>query len=176
MTTTNLKTQAIQRAKRLLLEFGIKDVPVDVQTIGSELGIKVSYEVFDDDTSGVIVVKNGQAVIGVNKAHPATRQRFTIAHEIGHFLLHGKRAGVFIDAAKIYYRDPSTAEGKDIQEIQANTFAAELLMPEQAIHNYIETYGIDFSDDDSMAPMASKFEVSVQALTNRLTNLGYEPY
>ncbi len=61
------------------------------------------------------------------------RQRFTIAHELGHFFLHRASSTVFVDAAPIFFRDESSSNGSQREEIEANAFAAELLMPEDAI-------------------------------------------
>jgi len=63
------------------------------------------------------------------------------------------------------------AEPKSVQEIEANQFAAELLMP-RAMIDALVTGPVDVHDDDLLEDLASRFDVSVQALTYRLTNLG----
>lgn len=164
-----IKKQAAGRAKSLLSDYGIQDVPVNVHALAREVGARIVEEVLDDDTSGVLVIKNNQAVIGVNKYHHHRRQRFTIAHELGHFLLHRDDASVFVDT--IFYRDANSSEGMDEQEIAANAFAAELLMPEPILRQYLKSQGIDLFDDVAVKRLALRFDVSEQALTIRLINL-----
>lgn len=165
------KQKAALQATKILHQYGIRDVPVDVETLCKELGVKVETELLDDDTSGVIIMKNDRAVIGVNRNHHPNRQRFTIAHELGHFILHKNEQEVFVD--RRLYRDSHSATGEDIFEIEANTFAAEILMPEAIIYQYIETE-IDLYDEVLIRNLARKFGVSEQAFTIRLMNLGFE--
>lgn len=110
-------------------------------------------------------------MIGVNQAHAPTRRRFSLAQELGHFLLHGKNPRVFLDASIIYFRDELAAEGSDKEEIEANTFAAELLMPEVVLRQMIRQNPFDAFDERAVQRLAAQFEVSVQALTIRLTRL-----
>jgi Zn-dependent peptidase ImmA (M78 family) len=81
-------------------------------------------------------IKDGTGVIGVNNNHHRNRQRFTIAHEIAHYRLHhvGK---VFNDATPVFFRDTTSAAGQSPQEIVANAFAAELLMPENKLRELL---------------------------------------
>jgi len=170
MNIKQIKKQAAARAQALLDEYGIRDVPIDVHALANEKGARVVEEALDDDTSGVLVIKNNQAVIGVNKYHHHRRRRFTIAHELGHFLLHGNGPKVFVDT--IFYRDADSTEGLYEEEIAANAFAAELLMPERILRQYLDRQGIDVLDEVAVKRLALKFDVSEQALTIRLINLG----
>src|SRR5687768_10712824 len=139
-----LQEQATKQAIELLREYGIQDIPIDVHWLAEKLNVQIKPEALDDDTSGVLVIKNNLAVIGVNKFHHNRRQRFTIAHELGHFILHGKNSNIFIDKKYFtFYRDQDSAGGKDEQEITANAFAAELLMPQHILENYVDEQGID---------------------------------
>ena len=102
----------------------------------------------------VLVVTDDYIAIGVNKNHPKTRQRFTIAHELGHFLL-GHGSGMYNDGV-VQNRN---------KERNANHFAAELLMPLDKINAMIE-YGF------SKELMAESFGVSIDAISLRLKSLG----
>lgn len=88
--------------------------------------------------SGVLIKSEGRAVIGANSAHAVTRQRFTIAHEIGRHVLEHK-GELFIDqtvrdrTVTIGRRDGRSSQGIDFQEIEANAFGAEILMPEDLV-------------------------------------------
>jgi Zn-dependent peptidase ImmA (M78 family) len=115
--------------------------------------------------------EDNQSIIAVNRLHPVTRQRFTMAHELGHLILNHK-GNFFIDRGLINYRDSKSGTGEDIQEREANAFAAELLMPEEMLKRDFKKGIYDIENPESMEKLANKYKVSVQALTFRLVNLG----
>ena len=118
-----------------------------------------------------MLVRSGdnEAVIGVNSAHHINRQRFTIAHELGHLCLH-KGKDVHIDRSfRVNRRDERSAQAIDPIEIEANRFAAELLMPHDMILDDIIEF--DIEDDEELKKLADKYQVSLQALTLRINNL-----
>lgn len=165
-------TRAARAARDLLKRFG-STIPVDVESIAKSLSVGVRYGKLDDDTSGMLVIKDGNPLIGVNSRHHANRQRFTIAHELCHFLLHKDQASLFLDKSPVFFRDNVSSQGSRIIEIEANDFAAELLMPDDKIHECILEYPIDMFDEVKVRLMAERFGVSPQALLIRLTKLGY---
>jgi Zn-dependent peptidase ImmA (M78 family) len=150
------------------------ELPVDVRAIAEELGVTVADVDLSDDVSAVLVTKDKQAIIGVNRAHHPNRQRFSIAHEIGHLLLHAQNAGTqtFIESTSVFFRDGRSSDGSELREIEANAFAAELLMPEHRLRNELRSQRLDLLDEDAMKPLAQKFGVSVQALNIRIARLG----
>lgn len=161
-------------ALKILAKYGYK-IPIDVESIVESEGISIRQEELEDSVSGMLVIKDDRAVIGVNSAHHPNRRRFTIAHEFGHYLLHRHIAKVFFDESLVFFRDKEASEGKKLQEIEANTFAAELLMPESVLRERIIEQPLDAfdeSDDSALRQLATEFEVSPQALTIRLTRLG----
>lgn len=160
-----------QRAAQKVLKSAGYNIPVDVEGIIQSYGIAVRSQPMEDSMSSMLVLRNGRAVIGVNQAHAPTRQRFSLAHELGHFLLHGKLPRVFLDEATVFFRDEHAAEGNDLEEIEANTFAAELLMPENVLRQMIRQNPFDAFDERAVQRLAAQFDVSVQALTIRLTRL-----
>ena len=81
----------------LLNRSGVTKAPVPVQQIAQDLNIEVRFSPTREDVSGALVVKGGAAFIAVNDAHHENRQRFTIAHEIGHFYLHDPKEGAHFD-------------------------------------------------------------------------------
>lgn len=112
--------------------------PVPVDTIASELGIPVSRVNLAPDISGMIILnKVGPGyMIVVNGTHSKTRQRFTVAHEIGHFIYHRELLGKGVGDTKAYRSEGTEVPNPHItaaQERQANTFAANLLMPNHLI-------------------------------------------
>lgn len=162
---------AEKQAALILKQYNIQSVPVDVVYIAQTMGLNVVIKELEEKVSGFLIIKNGQAAIGVNQSHHPNRQRFTVAHELGHYILHRTESSVFIDSTYTFYRDSNSSDGKTLQEIQANAFAAELLMPETIIRDHLKTYEVDLYDAREVANLASKFGVSEQALTIRLVNL-----
>lgn len=149
--------------------------PVDVEAIVKAEGVEVVEEDLEDEVSGLLVSKNGNHVILVNSDHYPNRQRFTIAHEFGHYLMHRDISNIFFDEALVFFRDKEASEGTKYQEIEANNFAAELLMPEYLLKQIIRENPVDAFDEREESLLyktAKKFQVSVQALTIRLTKLG----
>ncbi len=162
---------ARRRAVELLEEQGICSAPVDVAAMAVRLGVSIVAQPLEESVSGVLVLRGGQAAIGVNEAHPPRRQRFTIAHELGHYLLHRDAASLFVDEGLTFYRDRSSGDGVYQQEIEANAFAAELLMPQRLLRDHLGSQRVDLHDDVAVTRLAAKFGVSVQALTVRLVTL-----
>jgi Zn-dependent peptidase ImmA (M78 family) len=136
------------------------------------LGVRVEFNPFDDELSGMAFLRDGKPVIGVNANHHPNRQRFTIAHELGHILLHHREleAAVLIDKNFIP-RDSVSAEGIDPLERQANAFAAELLMPVKFVRKVLSESARDLSDDDYLIGLAKRFRVSLAAFQFRLQSL-----
>jgi Zn-dependent peptidase ImmA (M78 family) len=114
------------------------------------------------------VHEDGKSIVGVNSRQAKPRQAFTLAHELGHFVLHPSVN--FVDRKFVYFRDQRSAAATDIKEMQANEFAACLLMPERFIQTHLKDRAVDLEDED-LAALAKRFGVSTQALTFRLINL-----
>lgn len=151
---------------------------VDPSYIADALGVDVRHFELEDDLSGFLLTENGTALIGVNLMDSEKRQRYTIAHELGHYFLHD-RTESYVDSrsgrAQILARDNVTSLGVDHREIEANVFAAELLMPEDRIRAAVEIHGsLGIFDDQEteIRQLADQFQVSVRAMTIRLERLG----
>jgi Zn-dependent peptidase ImmA (M78 family) len=162
---------------RILENHGVAGPPVPVDSIAKKFGAKLSFEPFEghDDISGILYRDAEHVVIGINSAHANNRQRFSIAHEIGHLILHSKP--LFVDkVVGIDFRDAKSSLAIDREEIQANAFAAELLMPKEFIKNEIRRLFSRkrkiFSKEDLISELADIFRVSSQAMEYRLNNLG----
>jgi Zn-dependent peptidase ImmA (M78 family) len=168
--------QSEQRARDLLRELGIDSPPVPVEEIAEQLGATISREPFRGGISGMLYRTGGRAVVGVNSAEPPTRQRFTVAHEIGHFLLHEGRPLIVDRHVRVDRRDASSSMGTKHEEIEANAFAAELLMPEEMLRRHAEALVRDdpaLPADRLVNRLAREFGVSNQAMEIRLGALGY---
>src|SRR5262245_61213340 len=118
-----------RKAADLLDKHGQQKPPIDVARLCDDMGIDLVLEDLEEEISGVLVTQRRKPVIAVNRHHAKARQRFTIAHEIGHFILHSNRKDqVFIDRAAIQFRNHVSSSGLDPNEVAANNFAAALLM------------------------------------------------
>lgn len=171
--------QIRKRVDELLKLNHIIQPEIDVIRIARFLGAEVLEEELDEDMSGLLAITHGKPTIAINKTHSPQRKRFTIAHELGHLALHSEHAGqdgVFIDR-KVFHRNSQASQGMYRQEIEANRFAAELLMPKKMLLAAIKELGddIDLSDDGTLGKLAKKFGVSTQALAIRLASLDMAP-
>jgi Zn-dependent peptidase ImmA (M78 family) len=171
-----------ERVEEILAANEITSAPIPIEQLIRSYGISIREDKVDDSLSGFLFrdPQNTRVIIGTNKTHHPNRQRFTLAHELGHYLLHeGER--VRLDESRVAYkinrRDAVSATGEDDIEKEANMFAAELLMPEKFIEQDLHHIDLDLLDPDAdyetLATWAQKYKVSIQALTFRLANLGY---
>ena len=157
-----------QKAQRVLSENGVESSPVDIFGLIENEGIRILSEEMEDDHSGFLLVENGNATVAINSTHHSNRQRFTAAHELGHYFLHTQgKDGLFVD--KAFKRSAVSSTGEDKMEIEANRFAAEVLMPKKVIE---EKVGDNEITDLDVYRLANEFQVSDQAMTLRLVNLG----
>ncbi len=179
------KVRARRIAEGLVKEFNIKKPPVDVWKIAKQLpgkgmghfqNLTLSVQIKDfpeklEDVSAVLLKEKGQAIIAVNAAHSEGRQRFSIAHELGHLILHSTNEHLTVE--KRGERELFTrADGvRNLDEMEANEFAAVLLMPEDLIREDFEKY-FERDSDEIISKLAERYQVSQAALTYRLKNLG----
>lgn len=147
---------------------------IDLYNIASCLKIQISEHDFADNISGAFYKEDDNKILGVNINHPLTRKRFTIAHEIGHYMLHSEDELHYDDDDKLSNAPKEEKElffrseiSDDTTETEANIFAANLLMPEELIKKCIDL-GIK-----SIEEFADCFNVSQVAMRYRLTNLSY---
>lgn len=165
------------KALALLRAAGINEAPVPVDTLASHCGARLSFEPLQGDVSGMLFRGVAEPVIGVNSFHSNTRQRFTVAHELGHLLLHEGRPMIVdhVVRVRLNLRDEISSLATDKQEIEANRFAAELLMPRDWIIGEVEAAlenEHDLDEETLIRELAESFEVSTQAMEYRLVNLG----
>ena len=109
-------------ARQLLKDVGVSNPPIMIKDVVNQVkkssDLSVYPWAFGDDTDGIQVTRGDSATIGYNQAQHRHRQRFTVAHEIGHFMLGHTNGNSIFDL-----------NSKKPEEIEANQFAAELLMP-----------------------------------------------
>ena len=158
-----------QKAEGLLTRARVSSPPISVEALAQLLNARIVLEPLSTDLSGALHVVDGIPRIAVNSTQASTRQRFTIAHEIGHLILHGQQT--FVDRSFLFRRDQRAATGSAREEIQANMFAAEVLMPHQWLLDELGEDGIDIGDDERLVDLARRYRVSQAAMLFRLVNL-----
>ena len=136
------------------------DLPLPVESIAEDL-LRLYVEEADDlDCSGLLLPAEWRVVLQARE--PPARQRFTLAHELGHWVCHVREG----HEAPVYCRAADVAPTADrALEREANVFAAELLMPEPALRQ-------EFARAASAAELASWFGVSEEAMSWRVYNIG----
>ena len=162
------------RVRNLLQKSMVTSPPVPIEKIAKALGMDIQRSPLADDLSGLLVQHNDfkEPIIGVNSLHPRVRQRFTIAHEIAHYLLHGDV--VHIDRGfSVNFRDSRSPSAEYRAEIEANNFAAEILMPKMFLENDLDKGTVDMGDENGLHELAERYGVSGQAMAFRIKNLGY---
>jgi Zn-dependent peptidase ImmA (M78 family) len=136
--------------------------PVPINQIIRDIGVPLSYEALDDNISGYIERRDGGYRIVVNSSHAKTRQRFTAAHELGHYIYHRDLLGEGVGDNRAYRTEGTNrpnANIRPIHERQANSFAANVLMPR---HRLVAVTG------ETTAALAARFGVSQAAMKIRL--------
>jgi Zn-dependent peptidase ImmA (M78 family) len=156
------------KAKQLLIAYGLYNVPIDIFSLVKKIGIDIrTAEFSNDNIAGTILKKNKDLKIIVNKNDFIERQRFTIAHELGHYFLH------FENKPNSVYVEMHRSEVKNTEETEANYFASALLMDEDLIkREFKKVIKMRFPEATTIAVMAKLFKVSLTAMTYRLGNLG----
>jgi Zn-dependent peptidase ImmA (M78 family) len=138
-------------AALLLSRFEVSAPPVDVRHIVRKLGIELIEKPYSKWSGVVKGLESGEAVMMVNASDTEQRRRFTMAHELGHLLLH---------PLGVMFRDHGPATP---QELEANQFAGELLIPEDLLRRHAGRY--------SVGALAALFDVSTSCMQIRLEKL-----
>lgn len=146
-------------------ERGINVLPIEPEKI--ELASSYEFDHIDDELCGYIEKdENGKVTIRYNPHHHENRQRFTIAHELGHYIL-----GHLNDSNTKEFRDFANnfkSSTYNPKEVAANKFAARILMPEDKLDFLIYKKGVT-----SIKELAKIMKVSEAAMLYRLKNLGW---
>lgn len=148
-----------------LIEKYSTDIPVSISTIARELGIHIKLATLKPGISGEIRPDENSDSgfkIRINRHESKRRQRFTAAHEIGHYLLHRDLIGDGISDSVLYRSGLSNKI-----EAQANAMAANLLMPKNKILEYVSKNN-NLDDEELVEKLSSLFQVSEAAMRIRL--------
>lgn len=161
--------------ERYLSLFGGDEIPVPVESIAEDLlGLKIEERALD--WSGMLLPAERTILLNAAESPrndpPLRRHRFTIAHEIGHWVCHCLE-GRAAQLEPSYCRAADIANDADRAiEREANIFATELLMPEAAVRAAWGEFEAQSHEGDPAAAMAARLDVSPSAMGWRLFNLG----
>lgn len=173
-------SRAEDRAIALLKKHGIEEPPVPIEDIAEGLGAMIVRNNFDGPESGFALRDGKSIIIGINTRTSRKRQRFSIAHEIGHVVLHPLNALIVDHSVRMDWRDDVSSLGTNKQEIEANAFGATLLMPHEMVIDHVKKYISRVPNlalgssrrNELVSELAREFDVSTEAMGFRLINLG----
>lgn len=152
-------------AEWMLKRTGVDSAPVDPSEVAEKIGVPVFEWQFGDEISGIFVHHKEKTAIGVNANHPRVRQRFTIAHELGHFVYGLDSGDVVVDFYERTRGFSFESQADPQIETKCNQFAADLLMPARWVRR-------DFEEENGdLEELSARYQVSSQAMWFRLLNL-----
>jgi Zn-dependent peptidase ImmA (M78 family) len=166
-------TDATDAANDVLSSYWGRDLatcklPVDPFLIAEGLGLSVHRVPLEPDVSGMLAKRpNEDPQVYVNVGDSETRQRFSCAHEIGHYIKRINSRMGDDEWGYIDRRGPLAARGTNPEEIYANQFAAALLMPDARVRAMV-------LEGRTIASMAAECNVSFEAMAHRIDNLGLQ--
>jgi IrrE N-terminal-like domain len=165
MATTDL--QAADLLERYYGHFDADELPIPVDSIAVDLLGLVVEEDEALDVSGMLVPIDHQIWLNGREARQSSgRRRFTLAHEVGHWVCHYEQGRV----EPRYCRSEEIGVGVGrAREREANAFAADLLMPENLVRREASTLRLN------VHALARRFEVSLPAMKVRLQQLSLLP-
>jgi Zn-dependent peptidase ImmA (M78 family) len=165
MASSTREWLKIREADREVLERHLGEVPVKLGAIARDLGVEVKVSSLPLNVSGQISKINGRYEIKINRHESRQRQRFTLAHELAHFLLHRDvidgMGGKLTD--NVLYRSGASEH----IEYEANRLASQIVMPEKALQNAFSRYGENLSET-TVELLAEQFGVSKAAMEIRM--------
>lgn len=156
------------REKCKVSKYGIINLFKECERLGYKL---IRYPLGENADLGFTLIKENDTIIFTNSSNRLSREIFTLAHEIGHVVLHMNIGDSYID-------DNVTISGRstDEKEQEANYFAACLLMPTDIVDKFLDLEIVDFQKNGlsamDIARIMSEFNVSFDMALNRIENLG----
>ena len=156
--------ESLDVATKEIVDAHLKEYPVKLGSLAKALGIRVLRATLPRGISGEIRQENGDFVIRVNRHEAKHRQRFTLAHEIAHFLLHRHQ----IVEAGGWSENVLLRSGQSAQvEFEANRLASDLIMPSNLVEGVVKEYSGPLVDE-VIEDLAKKFGVSLAAMEIKL--------
>ena len=156
-----------EKVNELRKQYSLDKVPVDLTKLLKKENIKVierDFAKFENDVkkkiSSMLYIDNGSKLIFVDESDNPRRKNFTVAHELGHYYLHGGKEAS--SEVLVSFRGDSNQ-----RETEANKFAAELLLPDDKVEMEYK-----LAMFPTVSYLADKFNVSDQAMSIKLEQMG----
>jgi len=143
----------------------LSEIPVKLGALASDLGLEVFKSSLKPGISGLIEPSDSASAgyrIRLNRHEVLERQRFTLAHEIAHFLLHRQDIGAGV-VDDVMFRSSLSSR----KEVEANKLASELVMPDREVALARRQYA-HLPTEELVVELAKKFRVSQQAMRIKL--------
>ena len=163
-------------AQMILDRLGIEEVPIPIVAIMKSLNFQVVAGELKDEISGIIGIDDDLAknfksskVIAINNKDNVGHQRFTIAHELAHYLF-----DFDVSNQIVYYNTYNTFEDENEEERRANYFAANLLMPEKKFKKEFDNVVIKNNLYVTVEKLSQIFQVSGEAVRRRISELSLQ--
>ena len=163
-------------AQMILDRLGIEEVPIPIVAIMKSLNFQVVAGELKDEISGIIGIDDDLAknfksskVIAINNKDNVGHQRFTMAHELAHYLF-----DFDVSNQIVYYNTYNTFEDENEEERRANYFAANLLMPEKKFKKEFDTVVIKNNLYVTVEKLSQIFQVSGEAVRRRISELSLQ--
>ncbi len=160
-------TDETRLVSQLLKRASVFDPPVPVADLPGLYGALLRSEPAGSDIAGMLLWRESRIIIGVNSSLERVRQRFAIAHELGH-LAFDHRQVLHLDrhfTTRYLPLSDSVEEEEKAHERIANSFALRLLVPPQMLRSRIRGIDLDIENDYRIDEIAEEFEVSRQIMT-----------
>lgn len=149
---------------RARIELALSEYPVRLGEIANRLGVKVLLSTLPRGTSGQIGQEGGEFVIRINRHEAKHRQRFTLAHELAHFLLHRD----LIDEEGGWSENVLLRSGQPADiEYEANRLASDLVIPSALLAEATAEYSGPMTSE-VIEDLARRFGVSTAAMEIKL--------
>ncbi|MGF6861951.1 Zn-dependent peptidase ImmA (M78 family) [Rhodobacteraceae bacterium MBR-64] len=164
---TSREYKRIQDPTKEILQRHLSEYPVKLGRLAKELGVSIKVSSMNTGVSGQITREGGHYLIRVNRHEARERQRFTIAHELAHFLLHKSVIDSSPDGIKdnVLYR---SGEPERI-EYEANRLAADIVMPMALVQKVLQEEFDGVVTEATIESLAARFQVSKAAMEIRLS-------
>ena len=166
---TSKELSRVAPAEKAILDQYLSEYPVKLGQLAKDLGVAIKVSSMGTGISGQISREGNQYVIRVNRNEARERQRFTVAHELSHYLLHRNVIDSSPEGIKdtVLYRS-----GKPEQiEFEANRLAAEIVMPMSLVDKELRSSFGGLVTEATIESLASRFEVSKAAMEIKLSTL-----
>lgn len=160
-------------------------IPVNIEEKIKKNNIELNKYCFDlkDNILGEIKKENGKFIINIQARNHYYRKRFTMGHELAHFIKHKELIGDGVDDGKVgnkLYRTIYKKNNKitSKEEVEANHYSAELLIPNELANFIYESFFKNIKKEDSLDIdinflefLSKKFQVSTAVVSFRIKNL-----